>query len=221
MGTWITQGKLLKKSGFLAAISVGYLAPNQDLERSVIHKWYASHDRVSRIKGRMWPTRPASIGGEQPMLKNLKILQMPERGTATMHQTLGLRVLDRGLELRPKNPRGGTRLRGAPNRGSNWIQDRGVPEGNSGKTVSVQPCQGTSVMISSPWSRSQGKGQRVGVLVLSSKRGAKARPEQRDGNKSIPGSSPRKSHLKSHRDMQPKEAMWEDECRRIRPNPSI
>ncbi|KAJ7802564.1 hypothetical protein B0H14DRAFT_2614204 [Mycena olivaceomarginata] len=32
-------GKQLKKSGFLAAISIGCSAPNQDLERSVIHKW--------------------------------------------------------------------------------------------------------------------------------------------------------------------------------------
>ncbi|KAF8218092.1 hypothetical protein K438DRAFT_1747323 [Mycena galopus ATCC 62051] len=40
-------------------------------------------------------------------------------------------------------------------------------------------------------SRFQGKGQRVGVLVLSSERGAKARPEQRDDDKSTPGSSPR------------------------------
>jgi hypothetical protein len=38
-GTWITQGKQLKKSGFLAAISVGCSAPNQDLEKSVICKW--------------------------------------------------------------------------------------------------------------------------------------------------------------------------------------
>ncbi|KAJ7310967.1 hypothetical protein DFH08DRAFT_822807 [Mycena albidolilacea] len=67
----------------------------------------------------------------------------------------------------------------------------GCLRGTSGEPVSVQPCQGTSVMISSPWSISQGKRQRVGVLVLSSKRGAKARPEQRDENKSTPGSSPR------------------------------
>ncbi|KAJ7334836.1 hypothetical protein DFH08DRAFT_813872 [Mycena albidolilacea] len=38
---------------------------------------------------------------------------------------------------------------------------------------------------------SQGKRQRVGVLVLSSERGVKTRPEQRDENKSTPGSSPR------------------------------
>ncbi|KAJ7321087.1 hypothetical protein DFH08DRAFT_818896 [Mycena albidolilacea] len=43
-------------------------------------------------------------------------------------------------------------------------------------------------------SRSQGKRQRVGVLVLSSERGAKARPEQRDEDKSTPGSSPRTKH---------------------------
>ncbi|KAJ7369130.1 hypothetical protein DFH08DRAFT_796923 [Mycena albidolilacea] len=43
-------------------------------------------------------------------------------------------------------------------------------------------------------SRSQGKRQRVGVMVLSSERGAKARPEQRDEDKSTPGSSPRTKH---------------------------
>ncbi|KAJ7321697.1 hypothetical protein DFH08DRAFT_818558 [Mycena albidolilacea] len=93
--------------------------------------------------------------------------------------------------------RGETRLRGALNRDSNWIQDQGVPEGSSGEPVSVQPCQGTSVMISSPWpnpallGRDPKARDRVGVLVLLSERGAKARLEQRDENKSTPSSSPR------------------------------
>ncbi|KAJ7362727.1 hypothetical protein DFH08DRAFT_799747 [Mycena albidolilacea] len=54
-GTWITQGKQLKKSGFLAAISVGCSAPNQDLERSVICKWYAYIRGNESLEGSLPP----------------------------------------------------------------------------------------------------------------------------------------------------------------------
>ncbi|KAJ7308754.1 hypothetical protein DFH08DRAFT_823782 [Mycena albidolilacea] len=126
-------------------------------------------------KRRMWPTRPASIGGEQPMQKSPKILQREYCNYAPDPRGWGCVP-----RTREEEPDSGVLQTGVPT-GS---RTEGGLRGTSGEPVSVQPCQGTSVVISSPWSISQGKTQRVGVLVLSSERGVKARPEQQDENKS-------------------------------------
>ncbi|KAJ7351297.1 hypothetical protein DFH08DRAFT_806024 [Mycena albidolilacea] len=109
------------------------------------------------------------------MQKNLKILQREYCNYAPDPRGWGCVP-----RTREEEPDSGVLQTGVPT-GS---RTEGGLRGTSGKPVSVQPCQGTSVVISSPWSISQGKTQRVGVLVLSSERGVKARPEQRDENKS-------------------------------------
>ncbi|KAJ7351474.1 hypothetical protein DFH08DRAFT_806195 [Mycena albidolilacea] len=152
--------------------------PSLGVERESVTARIA-HDRASR---RMWPTRPASIGGEQSMRKNPKILQREYCNYAPDPRGWGCVP-----RTREEEPDSGVLQTGVPT-GS---KTEGCLKGTSGEPVSVQPCQGTSVVISSPWSISQGKRQRVGVLVLPSERGVKARPEQQDEDKSTPGSSPR------------------------------
>src|SRR4051812_7496467 len=61
-------------------------------------------------KGMMWPTRPASIGGEQPMLKNPKILQReycnyvsaPSERKPLRVARIGALASIQGLGLRPR-----------------------------------------------------------------------------------------------------------------------
>ncbi|KAJ7342500.1 hypothetical protein DFH08DRAFT_811582 [Mycena albidolilacea] len=142
-------------------------------------------------------------GGKSVLFLLLQILELEKLGvlvlaychetvTECQQQPLGPKgnnvanqasIHRQGLGLHPKNPRGGTQLRGAPNRGSNWIQDQRVPEGDSDEPVSVQPAR---ELVEIP---RQGTESRSSGVV--EQRGVKARPEQQDGDKSTPGSSPR------------------------------
>ncbi|KAF8142752.1 hypothetical protein K438DRAFT_1784462 [Mycena galopus ATCC 62051] len=96
-----------------------------------------------------------------------------------------IRVGVASREPERRNPTQGTL-----NRGLDWIQDRGCLRGTHTKSLRNPARELVWRSLPLGRSRSQGKGQRIGVLVLSSERGAKARPEQRD-DKSTPGSSPR------------------------------
>ncbi|KAJ7302116.1 hypothetical protein DFH08DRAFT_826983 [Mycena albidolilacea] len=135
-----------------------------------------SHDQVSRIQEEDVANHASIHRCER---NPLRVAQIGASGSRTGDWSCVPRTQE-------EEPNSGVLQTGVPT-GS---KTKGCPRGTQANQTLYNPAWELA-RSSTARSRSQGKGQRVGVLVLSSERGAKARPEQQDGDKSTPGSSPR------------------------------
>ncbi|KAJ7743301.1 hypothetical protein B0H14DRAFT_2637488 [Mycena olivaceomarginata] len=106
-----------------------------------------AHDQVSRIQ-------------EEDVANWASIYKPSERNPLRVARigASGSRI---GVGVASQEPERKNPTQGLSKQGSDWIQDQRVPEGSSGEPVSVQPCQGTSVMISSPWQETESRGSGI------------------------------------------------------------